>query len=357
MDLSVCIITRDEADKLEKCLKALTPYPWEIVVVDTGSLDNSMEVAERYGAHVYSFAWVDDFAAAKNFAMAQAKNDMVLFLDTDEYLEKLDYEKLIRRIAEHPGAVGRITLRNLYVADGEEKETLENIHRLFSKTLYCYEGRIHEQVVRRDAREGNGQDSGFETFYTDITAIHDGYSGTEEKRRKKAERNIKLLSDALKETPEEPYFQYQLGKSYYMAGNYESAAEWFGKALYFDLNPKLEYVIDMVETYGYALLKCNRPGEALMLEGVYDEFGESADFQFLMGLIYMNNEMFDRAVEEFIKATQHESSRTVGANSYLAWYNAGVIRECLGDKETAEKFYKKCGEYERAKARLKVLSS
>ena len=355
MELTVCIITKNEAPKLEKCLKALAPYPWEVVVVDTGSEDNSVEIAKRYGANVCSFAWIDDFAAAKNFAIEQAKSEMVMVLDTDEYLEPLDYEKFIRQIEAHPGAVGRIRHHSLFEADGEEKETQEYIHRIFSKELYCYQGKIHEQVVRRTADPKSDERWGYEVYYTELSVFHDGYSGTEEERRKKAQRNIRLLIKAQEEDPEDPYLQYQLGKGYYMAGNYEEAANWFDKALYCDLNPKMEYVIDMVVTYGYALLKLDRPQMAMMLEGVYAEFSGSADFHFLMGLIYMNNEIFDRAVEEFIKATHQETARTVGVNSYLAWYNAGVIRECLGDLKGARKYYGRCGDYEKAKNRLKVL--
>lgn len=66
------------------------------------------------------------------------------------------------------------------------------------------------------------------------------------------------------------------------------------------------------------------------MEGVYEEFGNSADFKLLMGLIYMNYQLFDLAVEEFLKATTYSTARMVGANSYLAYYNAGVMWECLG---------------------------
>jgi glycosyltransferase involved in cell wall biosynthesis len=355
MELSVCIITKNEEKKLEKCLKALTVYPWEIVVVDTGSSDGSLQTAKRYGAKTADFTWVDDFAAAKNYAIGQASNEMVLVLDTDEYLEELDYEKLLRQIEAHPRAVGRLKRRNVFVADGEEKETVEYIHRIFSRELYGYQGRIHEQVVRKAAPPDSPERWGYETYYTEITILHDGYSGTEEERQEKAKRNIRLLIEAQKEEPEDPYLQYQLGKGYYMAGRYEEAVRWFDQALYYDLNPKLEYVIDMVESYGYALLKCGNPEKAQMLEGVYEEFGKSADFQFLMGLIYMNNGQFDRAVEEFVKAAGQPSARTVGANSYLAWYNAGVIRECLGDKKSAAAYYRKCGDYAKAKERLSQL--
>lgn len=352
MELSVCMITKNEAKKLEKNLQALAPYPWEVVVVDTGSEDNSRQIAKAHGASLYDFPWVNDFAAAKNFAISKAKHDVVLVLDTDEYLEKLDYPKLVRQIEKHPDSVGRILLRDFLNTDGTEKEIHKHLNRLFNRKLFCYEGRIHEQVVRRKAGPEAGN---YETYYTNISVQHDGYSGTPEERRKKAERNIRLLIEEQKAHPEDPYLQYQLGKSYYMAGEYKEAADWFDKALYYDLDPKLEYVIDTVETYGYTLLNLGEPQKALMLEGVYEEFGNSADFQFLMGLIYMNNEMFDQAVNEFLKAAKQPSARMVGVNSYLAWYNAGVIRECLGDFKTARQYYVNCGNYEKAKERLKAM--
>ena len=149
-----------------------------------------------------------------------------------------------------------------------------------------------------------------------------------------------------------PYVLYQLAKSYYMAAEYTKACAYFDCGLYFDLNPRLEYVIDMVETYGYALLNSGQADHALFLENVYEEFGNTADFNFLMGLIYMNNEMFDAAVEEFKKALKMPEERARGINSYLACYNIGVIYECLGQMTEAEQYYNRCGGYEPAEKRL-----
>ena len=154
-----------------------------------------------------------------------------------------------------------------------------------------------------------------------------------------------------------PYLLYQLGKSYYMMGEYGAACGWFAQGLSFDLNPALEYVIDMVETYGYALINSGQEQTALFFENIYDEFGKSADFQFLMGLIYMNNAMFDAAVGEFLKAVKHRDCRMAGVNSYAAYYNVGVIYECLEKISEAKYYYQKCGNYEPAKKRLKLINS
>ena len=152
-----------------------------------------------------------------------------------------------------------------------------------------------------------------------------------------------------------PYLLYQLGKSCYMAGDYHGSSRHFEEGLSYELNPKLEYVIDMVETYGYALLNSGQEQTALSFENIYEEFGSSADFQFLMGLVYMKNAKFDTAIQEFEKALRHEDCRNVGVNSFVANYNIGVILECLGDTARAETYYQKCGEYAPAKKRLEEI--
>lgn len=346
--LSICIITKNEQQNIERCLQCLQPYPFEIVVIDTGSTDKTKEIALKYTKNVYDFAWCNDFGAAKNYAISKAENEYVMVLDSDEFLEPLEADKLEQLIMQHPQQVGRIKRRNLMTRNGQKQENVEWINRIFSKKRFHYEGRIHEQVT---ALEG----CDYDTYKTPVVIEHSGYDLPEAERKKKAKRNITLLLqelerlEAVQESPAAddklPYILYQLGKSYYMEGDYVCACEYFSRGLSFDLNPKLEYVIDMVETYGYALLNSGRAGEALFFENIYEEFGGNADFQFLMGLIYMNNARFEDAVTEFLKAAEQTECRTLGVNSYLAYYNIGVVYECLGHETEAAKYYEKCGDY------------
>lgn len=349
MNLSVCIIAKNEEQNIKRCLESLKKYDFEIVVVDTGSTDNTKQIAESYTENVYDFLWCDDFAEAKNEAIRKATNEFVLVLDSDEWLEELDLEKLKKQIKQNPTSVGRIKRRNIMTRDGIKKENEEWINRIFSKKKFGYEGRIHEQI-----EEKNGEP--YETYLTDVVILHSGYDLPKEKRKQKAERNIHLLLKELAELKENdvqvPYLLYQLGKGYYMSEEYITACEYFSKGLSYDLNPKLEYVIDMVETYGYALLNSGQAEVAMNFENIYDEFGCNADFQFLMGLIYMNNEKFNAAISEFLKATTHESCRSIGVNSFSAFYNIGVIYECMGKKSEAGNYYRKCGDYAPAKKRL-----
>lgn len=359
MQISVCIIVKNEELNIERCLKCLASYDFEIVVVDTGSTDATKEIASKYTDHVYDFVWCDDFAAAKNHAISMATNEFVMVIDSDEYLEKIDTNRLISLLQKYPNKVGRIQRCNVFTRNENQQEYTEWINRVFSKKLFHYEGKIHEQVT---AIEG----SAYDTYLVPVLISHSGYDLPEDKRKEKAKRNITLLEKELGVFEEEdvpqsvkeermPYVLYQLGKSYYMAGEYITACDYFSRGLSFDLNPKLEYVIDMVETYGYALINSGCVEEALFFENIYEEFGDSADFKFLMGLIYMNNSCFDKAIKEFEKATTYNTCKSKGVNSYSAYYNIGVIYECLGNIERARDYYKKCKSYEAAKKRLLVI--
>lgn len=361
MNLSICIIAKNEEKNIERCLKCLEPYGFEIIVVDTGSMDATREVASQYASRVYDFEWCNDFATAKNFAISKAMNEFVMVIDSDEYLESIDLARLQQLLKNNPDKIGRIRRKNIFTRNSRQQENVEWINRIFSKNKFHYEGRIHEQVTALDGLV-------YETYQAPVVILHSGYDLTEEERKAKAERNSRLLLQELEQLRCEtdtnprraeqiPYIIYQLGKSYYMAGDYAKACEYFSEGLSFDLEPKLEYVIDMVETYGYALINSGQAETALFFENIYEEFGDCADFKFLMGLIYMNNEMFDEAVAEFLKATEYKECRNTGANSYLAFYNAGVVYECCGMLDEAREFYKKCGEYGPAVARRKAMDS
>lgn len=339
--ISICIITKNEAENLNQCLDRLHGYDYELVVVDTGSTDNTKQIALRYTDKIYDFPWCNDFSAARNFAISKASHEFILMLDSDEFTTKIEKEELEELIHKHSRDVGRIHCCNRFIRGGQQFTTDELVSRLFSKQHYRYEGNVHEQIVSVDGEP-------YQTYTVPVYMDHTGYDGTLETRKRKSKRNIKLLEQALR-IEEDSYLLYQLGKSYYFGEDYRNAVYYFSKALNYDLDTRLEYVIDMVEMYGYALLECGRNSDALLFENIYDEFAGSADFVFLMGFIYMQNMMFDQAEKEFCKAPSCAMNRVIGVNSFLAYYNAGVIRECLGDKRKAVEYYELCGEYEPAK--------
>mgnify|MGYP002624637275 CR=1 FL=1 len=382
-NLSICIITRDESEKLEHCLSVIEDHIHigdgaELVVVDTGSADDSNTVAKKHNARVYEFEWCDDFAAAKNFCIGQASNDTILLLDTDEYIESFVMDDIEKVFLDAEDSVGLILRENHYVYDGQDRINNEWIPRIFSRRHHRYEGRIHEQLVpiatggiavygltgEHDSKADDGNvvvhnTGAVRRVRTGIVIDHDGYMLSPEAIEKKADRNIRLLEDELGALREEDapddkiaYVIYQLGKSYYFKHDYHNAAKCFDEGLSYDLDERKEYVIDMVVSYGYSLINLGEDSKALLLEGVFDTFSHDADYLFVMGLIYMKNARFSDAIRAYESAIGCKECRTKGVNSFLSYYNMGVIYECLGYNDEARDCYSKCRDYEPAKKNM-----
>ena len=352
LPISVCIIAKNEEKYIETCLKSLCHYDWEIIVTDTGSSDKTLEIARKYTSSIYHFDWNNNFSDARNYCIAQASNPWVLNIDCDEYLENQESaEELLSKLLpllSAPENLGMIHIRNPLAAS-QHMASVEPVARLFHKAYYHYEGNVHEQPlpIRKDMSPKYAD--------TPLEFYHAGYAD-ESILKQKATRNIQLLQEALQKDSDNPYLWQQLGQCYYVQKKYEQALQAFDHGLSFDVDPRLQYVQNMVEAYGYCLLELKQYPQALQLQNIYDEFCCHADFVFLMGLIYMNNGFFSEAITEFLNATTIKNHSVSGINSYLAFYNAGIIYECLGQKEDALRYYRKCKNYEPALQRISSLT-
>lgn len=345
--LSLCMIVKNEEETLEACLKSATEIVSEIIVVDTGSTDKTKEIAYKFTDKVYDFKWCNDFSKARNFSLSKATNDYVLILDADEVINNYDVES-IRQFCKsgNEKIVGRIKRINEYEDNYGEKKYIERVNRLFNKSYYLYEGIIHEQVVSKFKGK-------YSTENINLVANHIGYSQEVLKRTNKIQRNIELLKEALKANKRDSYIHYQLGKSYFMGKDYKNAYNSFSEALPLIDNYNYEYAEDLIESYGYTLINLNLFKEALQLLEYEKYYKNYPDFSFLLGLIYMNNGNFKEAVERFLRCTEFDDGKFEGITSFLPYYNIGVIYECLGFMEEANKYYKSCGKYTPAKIRIK----
>lgn len=383
--VSVCMIARNEEKHIEECCRRLRRYGFEIVLADTGSTDRTIELARKYTSQICHFDWCDDFSAAKNFAMQKASHDWILSLDCDEFIETIDEAALQKCMERYPRSAGRILIRNRFTENGQTSYEQVRVSRFVNRQYFHFEGSVHEQLVPGSVWHGSGKnpvcaaDITAETpagnsntgavfrhtamnasspkyvYSAPVTVLHVGYDGSEAEMLAKSRRNISLLEKELQTQGDDPYLYFQLGQSYRRLHDYEQAVRYFDKGLAMDVDPALDYVQTMVESYGYTLLDLKRNQDALNLLGVYEDFSGRADFVFLMGLIYMNNGLFNEAIHEFQKATTVEEFAIDGVNSYKADYNIGVIYECAGYPQEAKAAYLKCGEYEPAKLRLQSL--
>lgn len=346
--LSLCMIVKNEESNLKSCLSQVAPFVDEIIIVDTGSTDNTKTIASEFTDKIYDFKWCNDFSKARNYSISKASNDWILILDADEAVTDF-FRYSIDMFIKNPSnenKVGRIKRINIMEDAFESKKYTEWVNRLFNRKHFNYEGIIHEQITSIDGQS-------YETERLDITIDHIGYTKEVLNRTNKVKRNIDMLKSAISLDSNDPYLYYQLGKSYYLLKDYKSASSYFEKALVFDLDYFLEYVSDLVETYGYSLINSGRYSDALILENVLEIYKNNPDFLFLMGHIYMNNAAFERAIESFLECTKFPYGKVEGVTSFSAYYNAGIIYDVLGVKDKAVQCYRMCGDYEPALKRLK----
>ncbi|OKP90518.1 glycosyl transferase [Paenibacillus helianthi] len=108
IEISLCMIVRNEENSLPRCLSSVASIVDEIIIVDTGSTDRTQEIAASFGAVIYDFTWIEDFSAARNFAFSKATKDYILWLDADDYLKDRDQElfrALKHSLPEHVDSV------------------------------------------------------------------------------------------------------------------------------------------------------------------------------------------------------------------------------------------------------------
>lgn len=372
--ITACIICKNEEHHIRDCITALKEYDIAIVVTDTGSTDRTIPIVESLlESHdkLCHFEWCNDFSAARNFCAMQADTDWLWLVDADQIVKACDRNTLLSFIQakSNQDRIGVITQKSRYNMQGEQTYVNSKEAHIYNRNYYHYEGSIHEQLVAGGTAEYLSdfhtrtnyagyllKDSLSSGTYQNLPVLMDhlGYE-TPELLAQKCNRNIALLKEAYdKET--DPYLAYQLGNAYFALGNHEMAVKYFQEGLTFDLDPKLHYVQRMVESYGYSLLALKQYDVALTFEGIYDAFSKTADFVFLMGLIYMNNARFEQAIAEFEKATTFKTCGVEGTNSYRALYNKGVILECTNRISQAKECYQKCTDFQPAQDRLRALA-
>ena len=327
--ISVCIIAKNEERFIGGCLEKLLPYEFEIVVADTGSTDNTVEIARKYTKNVYSFPWINDFSAAKNFVASKAINNWILSLDCDEYLKEIDLKEVCNLLGQNPQLIGSITLENLIRnGDGVGKST-QKVFRIYNKEYVNFEGIIHEQLRRKDGEKIYGYDA-------PVFAVHYGYYLSTEELKEKNERNISMLLEQIKQCPNEPYYYFQLGQSYAVLNDYERVFQYLSKGLNLDPDPLEAYTDQMLIDYGTAMLNTGRYAIALNMEKLYDTLKDYSDYLFLLGRIYYANNQLMNAIQTFTKATAAPKCIVMGTNSFFPLHSMALIYEQLGEKELAD---------------------
>jgi len=222
-NISLCMIVRDEEKSLPQCLNSVKDIVDQMVIVDTGSLDNTIQIARSFGAEVYSYKWSDHFSEARNESIKYATRDWILWLDADETLDPSSIPELKKIISDNNNFYNvKISSRN----DHQNKVIYSDAHRLFPNGLGIqFENRIHEQIYH------SAINAGIKEVISKIHIIHEGYNLSEEEYHKKLRRNLPMLEKMVKEKKDYAYAHYTLAQNYSGLKEYDKAVKHFEIAI------------------------------------------------------------------------------------------------------------------------------
>lgn len=241
MKVSACMIVKNESKNIERCINSFIELADEIIIVDTGSTDNTVKIAEGLGAKVFFRAWDNDFAAAKNYALDQAAGDWIIILDADEYFESgsmPNLRKALQRIDKNKNTEAvQCRLYNI-----EEKKNLiigsmPAVRIIRNRPDIRFYGRIHE-APKREGKFLNNE------YLKDIKIYHTGYSL--DIVQSKRERNLEMLKLEEKSGNADSFIYYYLAEVCAHLNKYEEAITY---ADIFIGRPDFK---DMIKTYPQA---------------------------------------------------------------------------------------------------------
>ncbi|MBX3635781.1 MAG: glycosyltransferase family 2 protein [Rubrivivax sp.] len=334
--VALVVIARDEAPRIARLLASVAPWVDEMVVLDTGSQDDTPAIAAAHGARVGRFDWCDDFAAARNAALDLAGADWHLVLDADEWL--IDGGPLLQQLRHTaPAFAGSIALVD-HFDDGQPRTAHLRLTRVLPGAVR-YAGRVHEQPQHR-----------LPTQALALRVGHDGY--LPQRLQAKRGRNRRLLAQALAAAPDDAYLWFQKGKDAAVYDEHAEAEAAFARAdaLLGGGAARPRWWTDLVARRLFALKRLGRHAQGLdVAAGELQRCDGSPDFFFALGDL-----LLDWAAEEPARAGELlpmiEQAWTrclaigeqptlpgavAGRGSWLAAHNLALVLDATGRKDQA----------------------
>lgn len=306
------MIVKNEEKFLPGCLESVKNIVDEIIIVDTGSTDKTIEIANSYNAKVFHLEWKGDFSQARNESIKHATGDWILILDADERLDPGQETKIKKYL--------NLNFDGLYVriisADKNGNLSATEYPRLFRKINGIkFERKIHEQISPSILKLGG------KLAKTDITITHLGYGQDDETMRKKYERNLQILLEELEENPDDAYACYHVGTIKILTGEQEEGIKYLKKAISIpreksNINDSLRALIYNV--FGNYEFQRENSSQAL---NWFTESIKLAPFQvssyYNIGLVHLKDSNFILAKNFFEKALKNLHSILKGKPSDL----------------------------------------
>lgn len=249
------MIVKNESADLGRCLKSVRDAADEIIVVDTGSTDDTVSIAESYGAQVIHEPWRDDFSFARNRSIEKATGQWIVWLDADDEVPAESVGQLIALKKGRPDKAYAFLVRN--EKPGNTGSEFVQVRMFPNHPEIRFERRIHEQVMPSAARLGLGAQA------VPVVVIHHGYADPETMQRK-ARRNVKLLLEDYNHGAPDAVMGIEIAESYTILGEHDNAIDWYKKVIAMDPAGKaMPQIISQAEYgLGSMLVTIDHPAEA-----------------------------------------------------------------------------------------------
>ncbi|HEY5562648.1 MAG TPA: glycosyltransferase [Clostridiaceae bacterium] len=338
--ISLCMIVKNEEKYLPQCLNSVKDIVDEIIIVDTGSNDRTVEIAEAFGARIYHFKWNNSFSKARNESLKYASNDWILIMDADDEFCSEDKEKFKALLNEplDEKAIYSFETLNYCGATADSNNISVNLNpRVFKNNYgFKYEGEVHNQLI-------NTMYSVKDITHT-IRIYHYGYLEESIASKNKRNRNISLLEEQLKNEPDNKYAQFNLGNEYFALSNMERALEYYYKS-YEKFYPSTGYgfiLLEKIILSNYAIREYDKALEFAAVATRY--FPKFTDIYFLKAMVYreLSKPTLEiKALEKCIELGEPPSELKFlyGTGGFKAFCGLGNVYLKLKDYETAYKYY------------------
>lgn len=339
MSLSLCMIVKNEEKSLSTCLESIKDIVDEMIIVDTGSTDQTVEIAKSYGAKVCYFEWNDNFSDARNFSLEQANGDWILIMDGDDELKDSDKSE-IGPLLKNSDVDIYLFQTLSYVGNNSDTVANLNVRLIKNNQGYKYKGAIHEQIYNsiNDKIEKN------KVRIEKIVVYHYGYLKSIEKEKDKSIRNMKILNKVLENDPHNNFHLYNMGNEYLRLGEFEKALEYYKRA-YENFMPRLAQSPKLLLKMVMTLDGLSMYDEAIKVIDIgLEYYPKFTDLEYMRACVYDKQKKYSLAIKGFKKCmTMGDAPIDLcninGVGGYKSSYRLGEIYLKLKDYSEAHHYY------------------
>ena len=303
--ISLCMIVKNEEKVIERCLSSVAHLVDEVVIVDTGSIDNTKEIITRYTSNIYDFEWINDFSAARNFAASKATGEWILVLDADEYIDEENFKIFSEELREGDSqTLDAYTAKILNFTGNFAEGLVQNYHDRIYKNNgeISYYRSIHEQFKKND-------DTLLKVGNSSLLIFHSGYLNHTVSEKDKNDRNKKLLDKEFIKGNNRAFDHFNLGNEYCSKGDYEKALNSYLEAYKHKSDFRLSWVSVTLVQIIICLINLKRYNDALkVIDDAEKLYSSSPEFPFLKGEIMFVRGQLDDAKYYFQELINNEEN-------------------------------------------------